>query len=153
MLRAAAGDNVTMATPRAFRTVLGIVAAVTVTGGMLVFAISSTWPVHITHQVRVPALHEVGTFDQHLVPTGQTVAMSRTDTCVPLRRHLTIGAAHDPAVCHARDDHRLAVASTGLVAAAIGMMAVLALLVWGGLADRISRRRDAIRMQSNPAPR
>jgi hypothetical protein len=153
MLQSAGGDNVTMATPRRLRGIAGVAAAMTVIGGLLVFAIAATWPVHVTHEVRVPALHEVGTFDRHLVPTGQSVTMSRTDTCIPLRRHLTIGAAHDPAVCRSRDDSRLATAGGGLLVSAAGMIAVLVLLVWGGLNDRLNRRRDAVRMRSNPAPR
>ena len=134
------------------RRLLGVAAALLTVGGLLVFAVAASWPIHITHSQQEPALHQIGTFDQHLVPTGGTVTTSRTDTCIPLRRVLPVGGNHDPAVCHARDDRRLAVARAGLTAGAAGLLAVLGLLVWGGVDDRISRRR-ALQMQSNPARR
>ena len=148
------GDSVTMATSArsAVTAVAGVVAAGVVVAGALVVLLATSWPMHITHQISVPALQQTGEFDKALVPTGRTVQVEKTDTCVPLRRVIAIGGNDDPAVCHQRDETRLRVARLGLTAAAAGLAAVLVLTVVNEIADRRATRRGP-RPRSTPAPR
>ena len=145
MAAPAVGHMVTMdSSSRAggrIRGLAGALAALVVVAGVLVAAVSASYPIRIRHTVPVPQLREQGDFDKQLVPTGSTEPMAKADTCIPLRQVLAIGGSHDPAVCRSRDTARLTTAKAGLGVAGLGLVAVVVLLIAGLLADR--RRRQA----------
>jgi hypothetical protein len=90
--------------------------------------------------------------DRQLVPTGHTDQLPKTDTCIPLRQVVHFGGNNEPAVCHQRDEARLATARGGLVVAAAGIVLMVLVGAAGAAIDRLATRR-APRPRSTPAPR